>query len=68
MENEIIVSEDEARELWGEIENQGLGYWVLEYGYEGEDPKLIELNNQAKEAMRALRAHLQATWDHYEIG
>lgn len=68
MENENFISEEEAKQLWSEIENQGLGYWVLEYGYEGSDTKLIELNNKAQEAMKALRAHLQETWDNYEIG
>lgn len=68
MSKEIEISEDEARQLWSEIENQGLGYWVLEYGYEGEDPILIELNKKAKESMRDLRTHLQNIWDKYEIG
>lgn len=68
MEKENFISEEEARQLWGEIENQGLGYWVLEYGYDGLDTKLIELNTKAKEAMRDLQAHLQKTWDNYEIG
>ncbi len=68
MDKEGFISEEEARQLWAEIENEGLGYWVLEYGYDGSDSKLIELNNKAKEAMRALREHLQKTWDNYEIG
>ena len=68
MKDENIISEEEARQLWSEIENQGLGYWILEYGYEGENRILIELNKKAKESMRDLSIHLQNIWDKYEIG
>ena len=69
MSKEIKLSEEEAEQLWGEIESEGFGYWVQEYGYDGEeDPELVKLCEEAKTAMNKLRKHIDAIWEHYEIG
>lgn len=69
MSKEIKLSQEEAEQLFGEIENQGFGYWVEHYGYDGEeDPELVELCKQARVAMSKLREHIDAIWEHYEIG
>lgn len=69
MSKEIKLSEEEAEQLWSEIENEGFGYWVQHYGYEGtEDPELIQLCKQAKQALNKLDMYTQAIFDHYEIG
>lgn len=68
-DGKIVMSQEGAEQLWGEIENQGFGYWVLEYGYdEAEDPKLAELSKKAKKAMKKLDKHIRKIWDEYEIG
>lgn len=65
----VLLSEEEAEQLFGEIDNEGLGYWVQHYGYKGEeDPKLKELCEKAKEAMNALESHINVIFDEYEIG
>jgi hypothetical protein len=69
MSKEIKLSEEEAEQLFYEIDNQGFGYWVENYGYdEEEDPELVELCKEAKAAMSKLREHIDAIWEHYEIG
>jgi hypothetical protein len=69
MENKIKLSEEEAEQLFGEIDNQGFGYWVEHYGYDGEeDPELVKLCEEASEAMSKLREHIDAIWEHYDIG
>lgn len=69
MSKEIKLSEEEAEQLFGEIDNEGFGYWVENYGYdEEEDPELVELCKEAKAAMSKLREHIDAIWEHYEIG
>ena len=63
------LSESEAEQLWSEVENQGFGYWVQHYGYDGtEDPKLVELCEKAQFAMNELDTHMQAIFDKYDIG
>lgn len=69
MSKEIKLSEEEAEQLFAEIENQGFGYWVEHYGYDGEeDPELVELYKEARAAMGKLREHIDAIWEHYDIG
>ena len=69
MSKEIKLSQEEAEDLFAEIDNEGFGYWVEEYGYDGEeDPELVQLCQQAKAAMKKLREHIDAIWEHYEIG
>ena len=69
MSKEIKLSQEEAEDLFAEIDNEGFGYWVEEYGYYGEeDPELVQLCKEAKTAMEKLRKHVEAIWEHYEIG
>lgn len=65
----IKLNRDEAEQLWNEIENQGFGYWVQEYGYkEDKDQKLKELSEKAREAMNELDEHVKKIWGKYDIG
>jgi hypothetical protein len=69
MSKEIKLSEEEAEQLFGEIDNQGFGYWVEHYGYDEEtDLELVSLCTQAKVAMSNLRKHIDAIFEHYDIG
>jgi di/tripeptidase len=69
MSEKIQLSEEQAEQLFAEIDNEGLGYWTQHYGYKGEeDPKLKELCEKAKKAMNELDAHIQAIFGEYEIG
>ena len=69
MESKIKLSQEEAEQLFGEIDNQGFGYWVEHYGYDGEeDPELVKLCDEASFAMSKLREHIDAIWEHYDIG
>ena len=69
MSKEIKLSEEEAEQLFAEIDNEGFGYWVENYGYkEEEDPELAELCKEAKAAMSKLQKHINAIWAHYDIG
>jgi len=64
----VLLSEEEAEQLFGEIDNEGLSYWVQHYGYKGEeDLKLKELCEKAKEAMNALESHIEKIFEEYEI-
>lgn len=62
------MNREDAEQLWSEIENQGFGYWVQHYGYEGEDKELKRLCEEAQVAMDALDDHIRAIWDSHEIG
>lgn len=69
MASKIKLSQEEAEQLFGEIDNEGFGYWVENYGYKGEeDPELEQLCKEARAAMEKLREHIDAIWEHYEIG
>jgi hypothetical protein len=69
MSKEIKLSQEEAEQLFGEIDNEGFGYWVEHYGYDGEeDPELVKLCDEASFAMNKLREHIDAIWEHYDIG
>jgi hypothetical protein len=67
--NECKLNEEQAEQLFAEIDNEGLGYWVQHYGYkEEEDPKLKELCEKAKKAMNELEAHIEGIFEVYDIG
>jgi hypothetical protein len=69
MSKEIKLSKEEAEQLFGEIDNQGFGYWVENYGYDGEeDPELVSLCTQADIAMSHLREYIDTIFEHYDIG
>ena len=69
MSKEIKLSQEQAEQLFGEIDNQGFGYWVEHYGYDGEeDPDLQYLCEESNHAMSKLREHIEAIWEHYDIG
>lgn len=69
MNKEIKLSQEEAEQLFGEIDNEGFGYWIEHYGYSGEeDLELVSLCTQANIAMSKLREHIEAIWEHYDIG
>lgn len=69
MSEKIQLSEEQAEQLFAEIDNEGLGYWTQHYGYKGEeDPKLKELCENARAAVNALAAHVEAIFEEYEIG
>ena len=69
MESKIKLSQEEAEQLFAEIDNEGFGYWVEHYGYKGEeDPELEELCKEAKAAMSKLQKYIDTIWEHYEIG
>lgn len=60
----MALTEEDKEQLFGEIENQGFGYWVQHYGYDerylkDRDPKLKELCEKAREAMDNLETYLQ---------
>lgn len=60
----MALTEEDKEQLFGEIENEGLGYWVQNYGYsekrlEGEDEKLKDLCEKAREAMDNLDSYLR---------
>lgn len=69
MNKEIKLSEEEAEQLFAEIDNEGFGYWVQHYGYKEEaDPDLQYLCEDAKAALKKLDKYIQAIFDHYDIG
>ena len=69
MSEKIKLNEEQAEQLFAEIDNEGLGYWVQHYGYKGdEDPKLKELCEKAKKAMNELEEHIEAIFEVYDIG
>jgi hypothetical protein len=69
MENKIKLSEEQAEQLFAEIDNQGFGYWIENYGYYGEeDPDLVILCKEADEAMGKLRSYIDCIWENYDIG
>lgn len=69
MSKEIKLSEEEAEQLFAEIDNQGFGYWVENYGYDGEEDLYLQyLCVDAKAVMKKLNKYIQAIFDHYDIG
>lgn len=69
MSKEIKLSQEQAEQLFAEIDNEGFGYWVEHYGYKGKkDPELRALCLAANYSMSKLREHIDAIWEHYEIG
>lgn len=59
---------EEAEQLFAEIDNEGLGYWVQNYGYKGEDKVLENLCIEARKAMDTLDSYTQAIFDKHDIG
>lgn len=60
----MALTEDDKEQLYGEIENEGFGYWVQNYGYderflEDRDLKLKELCDEARKAMNNLQKYLR---------
>lgn len=64
----ISLSVEDAEQLWGEIENEGFGYWVLHYGYDGDNEELKALSEKARKHLKKLNNVIQAIWDEHEIG
>lgn len=58
---------EEAEDLFGEIDNEGIGYWNQNYGYEGEDKELERLCKEARKALNSLDTHLQTVFDKHEL-
>jgi len=58
---------EDAEQLWNEIENEGLGYWVQNYGYDGEDKKLEDLCKDAELALNSLDRYLQNIFDEHSL-
>jgi len=53
------LTEEDKEQLYGEIENQGFGYWVQNYGYTGDaDDELKDLCKRGKEIMNKLQNRL----------
>lgn len=59
---------EEAEQLFGEIDNEGLGYWVQNYGYKGEDLRLYNLCQEAKEALNLLESYTKSIFDEHDLG
>lgn len=56
---ETLLNEEEREQIAGEIDNDGFGYWIQQYGYnEDKDPKLKDLCAKAREAMNTLDRYL----------
>jgi len=54
-----ILSKETKEDLYGQIENQGFGYWIQNYGYKGdEDVELVELCIKARRMMNKLQKRL----------
>ena len=62
------LSEEEAAQLYGEIDNQGFGYWIQNYGYDGQsDPKLTKLCEEARQKMNELDEYIKDIFNKYDI-
>ena len=56
------LTEEQKEQIGAEIDNQGVGYWIMEYGsFEGDDEHLRNLIKSASESMVDLREYL---WEH----
>lgn len=54
-----LLTTEQAEQIAAEIDNQGFGYWVQEYG-EIPNAELQKLSDNAKEALNALQKALEA--------
>lgn len=55
-----ILSEKTKDQLFGEIDNQGFGYWLQHYGYKGEeDDELVVLCVKARRLMNKVEKRLR---------
>lgn len=53
------LTKKQREQIGGEIENQGLGYWVSQYGsFDGDDTQLEMLISKAKESYKNLDNYL----------
>lgn len=53
------LTEEQKEQIGAEIDSEGLGYWVQNYGnFEGDDQELKELIQKAKEAVNKLESYL----------
>ena len=53
------LTEEQKEQIGAEIDNEGLGYWVQNYGnFEGDDQELKELIQKAREAINKLESYL----------
>ena len=59
---------EDAEQLFGEIDNEGLGYWVQNYGYNGEDKELERLCKEARIALNALDDYLENIFEEHDLG
>lgn len=57
----MALSEEDKDQLFGEIDNEGFGYWIQNYGFNDKekDPSLVELCENASEAMNKLQEYLR---------
>lgn len=57
----MALTEEDKDQLFGEIDNEGFGYWIQNYGFNDEekDPKLVELCEKAREAMDNLQKYMR---------
>lgn len=54
-----ILCDEAKSDLFGEIEHEGLGYWIEHYGYKGdEDKELKDLCKKGKDTMKKIRGRL----------
>ncbi len=68
MSKNIKLSEEEAEQLWSEIESEGFGYWVQNYGYkDNKDEELSKLCKIARESLDKLEDYTNTIFEHYEI-
>jgi hypothetical protein len=68
MSTEIILDYEEAMQLFSEIENEGFGYWVQNYGYKGKDKELVRLCKEAETALNNLESYIENIYEHHDIG
>ena len=59
---------EETLQLFSNIDNEGLGYWVQNYGYKGEDKKLERLCQEARTALNKLDSYIEGIFEEHEIG
>jgi len=53
------LSEEAKEQLFAEIDSEGLGYWVQNYGYKGdEDALLKEITSEGKRVLNKIKKRL----------
>ena len=61
----IKVTEEEAEQLFGEIDNQGFGYWFENYGYKGNDKELERLCKEGN--YEKVKDYIDNIFDFYDF-